>query len=136
MSDAVDFEVRRADLRITRWVAAPPRREVPAKGQGLLRVDHFAFTANNITYAVAGDLMSYWNFFPAEPGWGRVPVWGFADVVASRCPGVGGGAPFSRYYPMATPLVVSPVNASAVSFVDGAPHRQPMAGAYNQYRNT
>ena len=29
--------------------------------------------------------MNYWRFFPAsEDGWGRVPVWGFADVVASR----------------------------------------------------
>jgi hypothetical protein len=134
LSDAVDFEVRRNDLRITRLVEAPPARLEPTNGQALLRVDHFAFTANNITYAAAGDLLSYWNFFPAEAGWGRVPVWGFADVVASRCAGVREGARFYGYYPMSTHLAVEPVNASDVGFSDGAAHRAAMAGAYNQYR--
>ncbi|MEE8543133.1 MAG: DUF2855 family protein [Gammaproteobacteria bacterium] len=27
-----------------------------------------AFTANNIGYAGAGDLLKYWNFFPTEQG--------------------------------------------------------------------
>ncbi len=31
-----------------------------------LRVDAFGFTANNITYAAAGDLIGYWTFFPAS----------------------------------------------------------------------
>ncbi len=134
MSDAVDFEVRRDDLRTTRLVAAPPARQAPANGQALLRVDHFAFTANNITYAAAGDLLSYWNFFPAQPGWGRVPVWGFADVVASRCAGVREGARFYGYYPMSTHLAVEPANVNGAGFIDGAAHRAAMAGAYNQYR--
>jgi hypothetical protein len=135
MTEAVDFLVRRDDLRTTRLAAGDAAGLAPGAGQALLRVDHFAFTANNITYAVAGDWMSYWNFFPAEPGWGRVPVWGFADAVASRCAGVSEGARFYGYYPMSTHLVVEPVHASAASFIDGAAHRQPMAGAYNQYRN-
>src|SRR5262245_48709318 len=134
MHDAVDFLVRRDDLRTTRFAAPAPDRLDPADGQVLLRVDHFAFTANNITYAVAGDLLSYWNFFPAEPGWGRVPVWGFADVAASRCDGVREGARYYGYYPMATHLVVAPVHAGAAGFIDGTAHRAPMAAAYNQYR--
>jgi hypothetical protein len=132
--DAVDFQVRRTDLRDTRLRQRDPDRLEPANGQALLRIDHFAFTANNITYAVAGDLLSYWNFFPAEPGWGRVPVWGFADVAASRCAGVSEGARLYGYYPMSTHLVVEPVHANAAGFIDGAAHRAPMAGAYNQYR--
>src|SRR5215813_9739150 len=134
MHDAVDFLVRRDDLRTTRFAAPAPDRLDPADGQVLLRVDEFAFTANNITYAVAGDLLSYWKFFPAEPGWGRVPVWGYADAVASRCAGVREGARYYGYYPMSTHLVVEPANAGAAGFVDGAEHRKPMAGAYNQYR--
>ena len=124
MNDAVDFLVRRDDLRTTRWPSPTPRSLAPANGQALLRVDHFAFTANNVTYAVAGDLLSYWNFFPAEAGWGRVPVWGFADVVASRCAGVADGARFYGYYPMSTHLVVEPVNADDAGFIDGAAHRE------------
>ncbi len=134
MTDAVDFQVRRDDLRTTRFAAPDPKSLEPANGQALLRVDHFAFTANNITYAVAGDLMSYWNFFPAESGWGRVPVWGFADVAASRCAGVAEGMRLYGYYPMSTHLVVTPVRPDSAGFIDGSEHRAPMAGAYNQYR--
>jgi Protein of unknown function (DUF2855) len=134
MSEAVDFEVRRDDLRTTRLAKADAARLVPAEGRALLRVDHFAFTANNITYAVAGDLLSYWKFFPAEAGWGRVPVWGFADVEASRCAGVREGTRFYGYYPMSTHLLVEPVKPSEAGFIDGAAHRAAMAGAYNQYR--
>src|SRR5262245_63051546 len=123
MSDAVDFEVRRDDLRTTRFAETPPARLAPGSGQAVLRVDHFAFTANNITYAAAGDLLSYWNFFPAEPGWGRVPVWGFAEVVASRCDGVREGARFYGYYPMSTHLLVDPTRVGEAGFVDGSAHR-------------
>ena len=62
-------------------------RSEPGPGQALLRVDLFGFSANNITYATFGDAMGYWAFFPARDGYGRVPVWGFADVVASAVPG-------------------------------------------------
>lgn len=134
MSGAVVFEVRRDDLRTTRFTDTPPAQLEPRDGQAVLRVDHFAFTANNITYAAAGDLLAYWNFFPAESGWGRVPVWGFADVAASRCAGLREGGRFYGYYPMATHLAVEPVDANAAGFIDGAAHRAAMAGAYNQYR--
>jgi Protein of unknown function (DUF2855) len=134
MDEAADFQVRRDDLRATRLVEFDLGCLDPASGQALLRVDHFAFTANNVTYGVAGDLLSYWNFFPAEAGWGRIPVWGYAEVVASRCEGVSEGARFYGYYPMSTHLLVEPANVGAAGFVDGAAHRAAMAGAYNQYR--
>ncbi|MBT7392469.1 DUF2855 family protein, partial [archaeon] len=31
----------------------------------LLRIEKFSFTANNVTYGVAGDTIGYWKFFPA-----------------------------------------------------------------------
>ena len=34
-------------------------------GEVLLQVEKFSFTANNVTYGVAGDSIGYWNFFPA-----------------------------------------------------------------------
>ena len=63
-------------------------------GEALLRVDRVGMTANNVTYALMGDAMHYWDFFPAEPGLGLVPLWGFADVVASSTDGVGGGTTY------------------------------------------
>jgi hypothetical protein len=129
--EAVDFVVERTNLRSSRVRRAP----VPplADGQALLRVDAFAFTANNVTYAVAGDMMSYWSFFPAEAGWGRVPVWGFADVAASRCPGVSPGSRVFGYFPMSTHLVVEPDRVGPAGFVDGAAHRRALPAVYNYY---
>lgn len=135
MNDAaLDFLVRRDDLRETRLAAPVPETLAPGEGCALLRVDHFAWTANNVTYAAAGDLLDYWRFFPADAGWGRIPVWGFADVVASRAPGVSEGARYYGYYPMSTHLLVRPVKAGPSGFTDGSEHRAPMAAIYNQYR--
>ena len=56
----------------------------PALKPGWARfaVRRVSITTNNVTYAVFGDRMSYWQFFPSgQEGWGVVPVWGFADVV-------------------------------------------------------
>ena len=65
---SMDFEVRRDDLRTTRSVddGTPSLDD----GQALLRVSRFALTANNVTYAVVGEAMSYWTFFPDRGGLG------------------------------------------------------------------
>src|SRR6185369_12489650 len=63
-----------------------------AAGQVRVRVDAFALTSNNITYAAFGDAMNYWQFFPTgEAGWGIVPVWGFGTTLQSLHPGVAVG---------------------------------------------
>jgi hypothetical protein len=134
MSKAVDFLVERENLHHSKFVPAPDPDTVdlPA-GHVLLRVDAFAFTANNVTYAVAGDMMSYWNFFPAEPGWGRVPVWGFADVQRTSHERVARGERVFGYLPMSTHLVVRPDRVTRAGFVDASPHRQALPPVYNQY---
>jgi hypothetical protein len=131
---AVDFEVRRDDLRQTRFVReAIDSQAVAASGKALLAIDHFALTANNITYAAFGDQMSYWNFFPAEEDHGRIPVWGFADVVASGVEGLPVGERIYGYFPMASHLVVEPTRVSERRFVDGAAHRKGLPAVYNSY---
>jgi hypothetical protein len=104
-----------------------------ADGEALLTVDHFAFTANNITYAALGKRFKYWDFFPVEAPWGQIPVWGFADVTASRHPEIKTGTRVYGYLPMAKQLIVKPGKVSKSSFLDTAEHRQHLATAYNQY---
>jgi hypothetical protein len=101
-------------------------------GQARLRIEHFALTANNITYAVAGESLKYWQFFPSPQGWGCVPVWGFATVEESACNGVVAGERLYGYLPMATHLVVQPARVNAGGFVDGAAHRAELPPIYNQ----
>jgi NADPH:quinone reductase-like Zn-dependent oxidoreductase len=128
----MDFCVRRERLEETAWrPAATPALQ---DGQALLRVDRFGFTANNVTYAVFGEAMQYWNFFPAGDGWGRVPVWGFADVVESTHPQIKPGERLFGYLPMSSQLVVQPERVSAGSFLDGAAHRRALPAAYQLYR--
>jgi uncharacterized protein DUF2855 len=129
-----DFLVRRDDLRKCR-IAEGDTPEVET-GQALLRVDSFGLTANNITYAVMGDAMSYWDFFPAADGWGRVPMWGFAEVERSEAEGVDPGTRLYGYLPPSSHLVVTPADASEWGFVDGSPHRASLPAAYHRYLAT
>jgi hypothetical protein len=130
----IALQVRRAGFADTRLVeSAIPE---PAEGQILARVDKFALTANNVTYALAGDTLGYWKFFPVEEPWGIVPVWGFADVVASRSPDIPIGELLYGYWPMASHVMLTPSRVSPRSFVEGSPHRQGLAAAYNSYART
>ena len=133
------FQVRKSQLSQTRLVTTP---DLPlADGQVRVKVDHFALTANNITYAAFGDAMNYWQFFPvatdaADDGaaWGCIPVWGFGEVVQSGHPGVAVGERLYGYWPMASHAVLSPVKLSPGHFSDGAPHRAALHAVYNQYQ--
>lgn len=129
-----DFLVKRDDLRECR--IAESEAPAIAGDQALLRVDRFGMTANNVTYGVMGEAMSYWDFFPAEEGWGRVPVWGFADVEASNVAGVEPGTRVYGYLPPSSHLLVTPVDADARGFVDGSPHRTALPSAYHRYLAT
>jgi hypothetical protein len=90
-----EFIVNKSHLPESRFVPlrVPTLGELQ-DGQVLLQIDRFAFTSNNVTYAAFGEAMQYWNFFPTEKGWGNIPVWGFADVIASKADGVQVGERF------------------------------------------
>lgn len=130
MTTSTDFLVSRKNLHETKFAETPLTLKA---GQALLKVDRFAFTANNVTYGAFGEAMMYWNFFPAPEGWGRVPVWGFGDVVESQADSVKAGERVYGYFPMSTHVVVEPARATPAGFSDGAAHRQKMAAVYNNY---
>jgi hypothetical protein len=131
VTTVTEFLVRKDQLHQTEI------RETPAAplaaGQVRVAVRRFALTSNNITYAAFGDAMNYWGFYPADSGWGRIPVWGFADVVESTLPELPVGEKLYGYFPMSSHAVLLPVRISAAGFVDGAPHRAGLHAVYNQY---
>jgi hypothetical protein len=129
---SLDFLVKKDDWRLCRFVGSPPPGDL-RPGRVLFRVDRFALTANNITYALAGDSLGYWRFFPAEPGWGRIPVMGFGDVVRSAEPRIAVGTRCFGFFPMSRYLEIEPSSASRTQIVDGAPHRVGLAPIYAQY---
>ena len=104
-----------------------------ADGAVRLAVQSFSVTANNITYAVIGDMFGYWDFFPGDGGKGIVPMWGHAIVEASNHADIAVGERLYGYLPMASHLDILPGNISAGGLTDMAGHRQPMSPFYNQY---
>jgi len=133
-----DLLVDRGDLSHTELVEAPALE--PAEGQAVLRVDRVGMTANNVTYAVFGDAMGYWDFFPAPEfdgaAQGRVPLWGFAEVERSRTPGVEEGTRVYGYLPTSSHLLVTPSKADPKGFRDASPHRQHLPSPYNGLTTT
>jgi hypothetical protein len=132
MTTSTDFIVSRSNLREGKFVDTQ-LPELKA-GQVLLKVDKFALTSNNITYGAAGDTIGYWKFFPAQEGWGRIPVWGYADVAASKNDALPVGERVYGYLPISTDVIVDPAKVTQMTFVDGATHRQSLPPVYNQYQ--
>src|SRR5437879_8923526 len=131
---SIDFIVARGDLQQCKSIETqlPDADGLPADAL-LVKVDRFAFTANNITYAVLGDELKYWQLFPAPGGFGSIPVWGFGEVIASKHPNVPVGERLFGYFPMATHLVIEAADVSKRGLRDGAAHRQGVAPVYNAY---
>jgi Protein of unknown function (DUF2855) len=125
-------EVRRDAIAQTRVVTeAEPR---PADGEALLRIERFTLSANNVTYARVGEEFGYWRFFPAAGGWGRLPVWAYADVAASRCEAVPEGRRLLGFFPMSDYLLMTPARQHPGGFAAGCEHRRGLPGLYNAYR--
>lgn len=129
------FQVRRDSFSQHRLVDAQPAEL--ADGQVRVRIERFAYTANNVTYAAAGDTLGYWQFFPpaddTEQVWGMTPVWGFAVVNESRHDDVPVGERLFGYWPPAHSWVLQPERVSEQRLFDGAPHRAKLPPTYNAY---
>jgi hypothetical protein len=134
MTATVEVQVQRDDIQHTRVVSAA----APALGDNQVRVaiEKFALTANNVTYAVAGDMVGYWNFYPAEGEWGVVPVWGIGDVVESRHPGIPVGERLYGFFPMASHATLTLGEPKPQHVTEISEHRLPLPGTYNNYRRT
>src|SRR5258708_6874436 len=131
---STDFVVARNDLQQCKTIETqtPDAAALPDEAL-LVKVTRFAFTANNITYAVLGYQLKYWQLFPAPKGFGNVPVWGFGEVIASKHPAISEGEILFGYFPMATHLVIEAAEVSKRDLRDAPPHRQEAAPVYNAY---
>ena len=105
-----------------------------------LKIDRFAFTANNVTYGAVGEQIGYWQFFPptVDAGdstpWGMIPVWGYAAVVESAHPEVAVGERVYGYLPMANEWVMQPGRINSNRWVDTSEHRAQLPAVYNSYQ--
>ncbi len=130
MTQITTFETRKTNLGETRITTKDAH--VPPGG-ALLRVERFAFTANNVTYGVVGEHMGYWKFFPtAEDDWGVIPVWGTVEVIESDGD-LPAGERVYGYLPMASHMIIEPARVKDANLFDGAGHRAELPPVYNRY---
>lgn len=131
-----ELQTSKSDFNETQIIASPAPKLLD--GDVLLAIEHFAFTANNITYAVMGEKLRYWQFFPphgTDPDqWGLIPVWGFARVTESRNDHIHIGERLFGYLPPADLLKIRPEKISSTSLIDGSAHRADLPPSYNMYR--
>lgn len=138
MTDSAQYQVNKKDFSdlIKVRVTAPK----PVKGEALIKINRVAFTANNISYALAGESLKYWEFFPRwnDDGEGEergiIPVWGYGVVEAEKDSGLQVGEAIFGYWPMADHCLVAPALVRPNGFVDQSPHRQALPSIYNSYR--
>ncbi len=132
-----EFQIRKDNFAQHRLVDVGSDQNL-TPGEIRVKIDRFGYSANNITYAVMGDRLAYWQFFPPHgsdaEGWGILPVWGFADVVDSNIADVPVGDRLFGYFPPADHLTMEPVHVTERSFSDGASHRAELPSGYNLYR--
>ncbi|MEL7231296.1 MAG: DUF2855 family protein [Pseudomonadota bacterium] len=133
---ALQHWINKQNLRETHWETVPDTDL--ADGQVRLKVDAFALTANNVTYAaMGGPPMNYWGFYPTgEKGNGRVPVWGFATVLKSNADGVSEGERVYGYLPISEKFDIEAGKIKPDGFSDVAAHRAPLSAIYNRYTRT
>ena len=108
-----------------------------ADGAVRLEIESFSVTANNITYALIGEALNYWSFFPPKGNTienaGIVPMWGHAKVVESNHDEIAVGERLYGYLPMGTHLDVVPGKVHPGGFTDMTDYRQKMSPIYNSY---
>ena len=83
--ELLDLRMSQLPLKLEGTVVETRIEQLPVlplqDGETLLQVSGVALTTNNITYALLGDTMQYWSFFPTHAAeWGQMPAWGFPDT--------------------------------------------------------
>lgn len=110
-----------------------PLTDALSDGSVLLKLDIFGLSTNNITYAVKGNEMGYWNFFPVDDAHSQLPVWGYSTVTASQHEHFKVGDKYYGYFPMASHIVVQPDKITPFGFSDVNPTRKGMNPIYDYY---
>ena len=125
-----NFLVDRRDFATTTIQSAPLTLET---GEALLAVEIFALTANNLTYALMGDSAHYWDFFPSDADWGRIPVWGFGRVISPGACDLAVGERLYGYFPMSSYATMRVGKLDQGGCYDLSAHRAKLSPVYHYY---
>ncbi|MEO9971326.1 MAG: DUF2855 family protein [Hyphomonadaceae bacterium] len=134
MSTVTELWVNRENYRDTKIMESPSR--TLADGEVRVAIDKFGLTSNNVSYAVSGDMIGYWKYYPADEPWGKVPVWGIGEVAQSNASEIAVGERLYGFFPMASETILTVGSVQSGAFMDASPHCKDLPALYNQYRRT
>jgi hypothetical protein len=124
------LEIDRSDIRKFRMEVCEHVALEP--GEVRFTLERFALTSNNISYALSGDLLDYWGFFPADAGWGRLPAMGYGIVSESANLDIAVGGRYFGFFPVGNEHIVQ-AQTSSGGFIDVGTHREKHAMAYRAF---
>ena len=108
-----------------------------ADGEILVKVDRFGFSANNITYGIAGDTLGYWQFFPVEDGsqtWASLRFGDLCHVIESNGSSIEKGERLLGLFPSCRHCYNEACRYQAGHVFRGRRHRAELPRAYNSYQ--
>ncbi|KAL5342197.1 hypothetical protein BJX70DRAFT_338341 [Aspergillus crustosus] len=110
-----------------------------------VRADLLGLTSNNLTYALGGTRLHWWDAYPVpatapapynnNSAWGIVPAWGLATVQESTIPEIKPGTVFYGFWPTSSHAVDLQLNPAEPSghWTEISAHRQNLMSLYNHY---
>ena len=128
---AWDLLVDRSDLSHTELVEVPTPDPRTGPGRAAVRPGRDDRQQRHLRRLRRGHAVLGLLPRPRIAAFGRVPLWGFAEVEASTVPEVAEGTRLYGYLPTSSHLVVQPSKADAKGFRDASPHRQHLPTPYN-----
>ncbi|KAL4876351.1 hypothetical protein BJY04DRAFT_200065 [Aspergillus karnatakaensis] len=102
-------------------------------------------TSNNLTYALAGTTLHWWDAYPVpspapapyndQTNWGIVPAWGLATILESTIPSLTPSTTLWGFWPTSSTAVDLQLTPSAPAghWTETSPHRQSLFSLYNHY---
>lgn len=124
--------------------ASTPFDELPPSSVRV-RTTIIALTVNNLSYAIGGDMLHWWDTYPVPSSlpapyndrdqYGIVGAWGFATVLESNITSLVPGTLLRGYLSVSTlPTVLQLAPAKAKGhWIEGSPHREKLFPLYQRY---
>jgi hypothetical protein len=124
----------------------PPTTPLPASSIRV-RASLLSLSSNNLTYALLGDMLHWWDTYPVpdnapapyndRAAWGIVPAWGFATVLQSTIPEIASGTKIWGYWPASAHVVDLTLSKNQDDpephWIETSPHRTSLLPLYNRY---
>ena len=120
--------INKADIAFSRMANVPIKTS-----KNIFKVRELAFTANNVTYALCGESLRYWQFYPFSKTEGILPAWGYAECLECESGSLQPGRLLYGYWPSSTLAALSLSSLLNNRIIENSEGRSGLPLVYNSY---